>query len=252
MSSLNTATTTAWRARAHRTALSFNWDYGCDKLRDIIRRRCDLGTAILIYWRGQPDFYRRFRRRGAITVGPDVFDLLVEIETNVAAGFYTDRNIPFNPFDDEGHNQCRNPKRDVFCELPAAMYRGVGSPEDIAQREPLRSGIPGLPVGLATLVEADPVPQSDLDKVVARLNSLNDNSSGDIVQKTGAQITGVSFFSNRKATDDDLRYLEYFPDLARLELGPKMTDRALENLNFVPELRTLKVVSCTAPLALDQ
>lgn len=32
-------TSAAWRARAHRTALNFNWDYGCAKLLEIIRRQ---------------------------------------------------------------------------------------------------------------------------------------------------------------------------------------------------------------------
>lgn len=236
-------TTGAWRARAHRTAKNFNWDYGCDKLREIIRRRCDLGTAVLIYWSGQPDFYRRFKRRSDLTVGQGVFDMLVEIERNVAHGFYTHRNIPFNPFDDDGHKWCGNPKREVYCELPEAMYRGVGSPEEMAQREPLRSGIPGLPIGLSTLVEADPKPQNDLARAIAYLNSLNDNTAGDIVQMSNGTVAGISFFSNRKASDADLRYLEMFPSLGSLELGPEMTDQALENLRYVPKLRTLKLVS---------
>lgn len=236
-----TDTTPAWRARAHRTARNFNWDYGCDKLREIIRRRCDLGTALLIYWRGRPDFYRRFRRRSDLSVGRNEFDMLVEIEHNVAEGFYTHRNIPFNPFDDEGHNCCDNPQRGVFCELPEAMYRRVGSPEEMAKREPLRSGIAGLPVGLSALVEADPEPQNDLDKAIVYLNSLNDNTCDDIVQKSGGTVNGISFFSNRKAVDDDLHYLEYFPDLTSLQLGPEMTNQAVENLRFVPKLRTLNL-----------
>ncbi len=233
----------AWRARAHRTAKNFNWDYGCDKLREIIHRRCDLGTALLIYWSGQPDFFRRYKRRTDLKVGRAVYDMLVEIERNVAADFYTHRNIPFNPFDDGGYNWCRDPKHGVFVELPESMYRGVGSPEEMAGREPLRSGIAGLPVGLAALVEADPKPQTDLDKVIAHLNSLNDKSSRDVVQKTGGTVTGVSFFANRKVANDDLRNLEWFPDLVSLVLGPQLTDRALEYLRFVPKLLILKLVS---------
>ena len=236
-------TTGAWRARAHRTAKNFNWDYGCDKLREIVRRRCDLGTALLIYWRGQPDFYRRARRRSDLTVGREVFDLLVEIERNVAAGFYTHRSIPFNPFDDDGHDSCRNPTRGVYCELPEAMYRGVGSPEEMARREPLRSGIPGLPVGLAALVEADPEPQNDHDRAVAYLNSLSPDAAGGVVETANGVVTGISFFANRTVQDDDLRYLEFFPGVRTLELGPAMTDRALEWLRFAPGLRTIKAVS---------
>ena len=119
------------------------------------------------------------------------------------------------------------------------MYRGVGKPEEMAQRELLRSNVAGLPIGLSALVEADPEPQNDLEKTIVSLNSLNDNTCGDIVQKTGNTVTGVSFFSNRKAVDDDLSHLKWFPDLTSLELGPKMTDRAVENLRFVPKLRRL-------------
>lgn len=234
-------TTGAWRARAHRTAKNFNWDYGCEKLLEIIRRRCDLGTALLIYWGGQPDFFRRFKRQSDLTVGHDAFAMLVEIERNVANGFYTHRNIPFNPFDDNGRKWCGNPKRDVYCELPEAMYRGVGSPEEMALRKPLRSGIAGLPIGLSALVEVGPEPKNELDRAIAYLNSLN--SRGDIVKKSGETVTGISFFANRNVKDDDLRHLEWFPDLLSLELGPELTDRAMESLKFVPKLRTLKHVS---------
>ena len=252
MSTPSADTNAAWRARAHRTAKNFNWDYGCAKLREIIRRRCDLGTALLIYWSGRPDFYRRFKRRSDLSVGRDVFDMLVEIERNVANDFYTHRNIPFNPFDDAGYNWCKNPKHNVFCELPEAMYRGVGSPDEMASREPLRSGIAGLPVGLSVLADADPKPETDVDKAIAYLNSLNDCMSGDVVEKVGGTATGVSFFSNRKATDDDLECLELLPDLVSLELGPEMTDRALDNLRFVPKLRTLKIGSPITDTGLAQ
>lgn len=245
-------TNAAWRARAHRTAKNFNWDYGCAKLCEIIRRRCDLGTALLIYWSGRPDFYRKFKRRSDLSIGRDVFDMLVEIERNVADNFYTHRNIPFNPFDDSGYDWCKNLKRNVFCELPEAMYRGVGSPDQMAGREPLRSGIAGLPIGLSALAVADPKPDTDFDKAIAYLNSLNDHTSGDVVEKVGGTVTGVSFFSNRKATDDDLVYLEFFPDLVSLELGPEMTDQALDNLRFVPKLHTLNIGSPITDTGLAQ
>ncbi|MBI3824345.1 MAG: DUF4274 domain-containing protein, partial [Planctomycetes bacterium] len=236
-------TTGAWRARAHRTAKHFNWDYGFDKLREIIRQQCDLGTAMLIYWAGQPDFYRRFKSRAEITGnGRDHFDMLVEIERNVAAGFYTHQNIPFNPFDDEGENWCENCKRNVHCELPEAMYRGAGTHEQMAQRKPLRSDIPSLPIGLSALAEVEPIPKTDTDKAIAYLNSLNDNSYRDVVEKTGNIVTTVSFFSNWKATDDALQHLKWFPDVTELQLGQKMTDEALEHLHFVTKLRKLTLV----------
>ena len=167
--------------------------------------------------------------------------MLAEIERNVIDGFYTDRNIPFNPFDDKGHNWCSNPKRDVYCELPEEMYRGVGTEEELAQRQPLRSGIAGLPVGLSSLADADPKPVTDLDKVIVYLDSLTGN--GKIVEKTSGIVTGVSFFANRKAIDDDLLNLKWFPEIVKLDLGPEMTDRALAHLKFVPKLQKLKLCS---------
>ena len=241
MTVIVTETNGAWRARAHRTAIGFEWDYGTEKLLEVIRRRCDLGTAMLIYWHGQPDFYRRHKRRSDLTIGRDEFDMLCEIERNVIDGFYTDRNIPFNPFDYMGRNWCANPIRDVYCELPEPMYRGVGTEEEMAQRQPIRSGIAGLPIGLSALADADPKPVTDLDKVIAYLNSLT--GYGQIVEKTNGIVTGVSFCTNRKVVDDDLLNLKSFPDLVNLDLGPEMTDRAMEHLRFVPKLLTLSL-SC--------
>ncbi len=229
----------AWRARAHRTAIGFEWDDGPEKLLEIIRRRCDLGTAMLIYWYGGPDFYRRHKRRCDVTIGRGFFDMLCEIERNVIDGFYTDRNIPFNPFDDKGHNCCAKPKRDVYCELPEEMYRGVGTEEEMAQRQPMRSGIAGLPVGLSALADADPKPVTELDKVIDYLNSLTGNFY--TVEKTNGIVTGVSFLTNRKVVDDDLLNLRWFPDLVKLDLGPELTDRALEHLRFVPKLQMLSL-----------
>lgn len=231
----------AWRARAHRTAIGFHWGYGTEKLLEIIRRRCDLGTAMLIYWHGSPDFYRRHKRRSDIIIERENFDMLCEIERNVIDGFYINRNIPFNPFDDKGHNCCAKPKRDVYCELPEEMYRGVGTEEEIAHRQPMRSGIAGLPVGLSALADADPKPVTDLDKVIDYLNSMTGN--GYIVEKTNGIVTGVSLFANRKVVDDDLLNLRWFPDLVKLDLGPELTDRAMEHLRFVPKLHTLDL-SC--------
>ncbi len=241
MTAIVTETNGAWRARAHRTAIGFEWDDGPEKLLEIIRRRCDLGTAMLIYWHGSPDFYRRHKRRSELIIGRDNFDMLCEIERNVIDGFYTDRNIPFNPFDDKGRNWCANPKRDVYCELPEEMYRGVGTEEEMAQRQPMRSGIAGLPVGLSALADADPKPVTDLDKVIDYLNSLTGNFY--TVEKTNGIVTGVSFLTNRKVVDDDLLNLRWFPDLVKLNFGPELTDRAMENLRFVPKLQMLDL-SC--------
>jgi hypothetical protein len=243
MSTSDVETTGPWRARAHRTAKNFNWDYGCDKLLEIIRHRCDLGTALMIYWKGRPDFYRQYRRRCDIRGAKGTFDMLVEIERRVADGFYTHRNIPFNPFDDQGYNWCGKPKRDVYCELPEAMYRGVGSPEEMAKREPWRTGIPDLPIGLSALADADPRPQNEIERAIVYLNSLNSDLSGDVVKMSDGQVTEISFFSNWNAVDEDLRYLELFPELGKLELGQKMTDQSLENLRFVTKLRSLSL-SC--------
>ena len=44
-------------------AADHNWDDGYAELNKILKRKtCDLGTVALIYWRSQPEYFRRFKK----------------------------------------------------------------------------------------------------------------------------------------------------------------------------------------------
>jgi hypothetical protein len=107
----------------------YNWDGGVEDLQRVVRHPfCDLGTAMLVYWRGQPGFYLQYADRAAV---PDhaheVYDLLREIEQRVAAGEYRTAAQPFDPAADEGQDQRPKPARvkRYGRDLPAVMYRAV-------------------------------------------------------------------------------------------------------------------------------
>lgn len=118
-------------AELHLFAQRFNWDGDVDDLRRVVRHPlCDLGTALLIYWRGQPGFYLEYADRNAVPAfAREVYDLLREIEGMVAAGRFKAATQPFDPANDEGTDL--RPNRSVVKQhgrdVPAAMYRTVRS-----------------------------------------------------------------------------------------------------------------------------
>src|SRR5437868_15390451 len=83
----------------HLYANGFNWDTGVGELRRVVRHRlCDRGTALLIYWRGNPGFFARFADRSE-TINPDQadqFDLLQEIEQKIIAGHFHTRRFAYD------------------------------------------------------------------------------------------------------------------------------------------------------------
>lgn len=227
--------------------MNFNWGYGCEKLREIIRSPdCDLGTALCIYWSGRPDFFRQFKSRDDVGPPRDDFDLLVEIEQRVADGFYRHHQIAYDPFDDRGMDQTNvYPKlrRKYRCELPDVMYQPVGKNQ--ATREPRRSGKKGLPVGLAAIAAVGKGKKMSVrDKAIVALNELNDHSAREVVELEGDRVVRIGLGSNHVATDDALKHLKHFPDLVELALGQKMTDGALKYLKYVPDIKILDM-NCT-------
>lgn len=113
----------------HLFASLFNWDGGVEELRDVIQHPlCDLGTAMLVYWRGQPGYDLQYADREAV---PDhrreVWDLLREIEQRVAEGRFMTASQSYDPATDNGYDQRPKPERvkRFGRDLPAIMYRAV-------------------------------------------------------------------------------------------------------------------------------
>lgn len=228
------STSGPWRARAHRTALEHDWDAGLQPLLAIIRKQCDLGTALTVYWLGQPDMYRRYANRDGVPAPRGAFDMLVEIERNVVAGFYAHRNIPFDPYE---HGACRyRRKRSNFhCYLPDAMYQVVGMPEP-GDREvkPMRGD---LPVGLAALADASAPAADARGQALAALASFED-SAQPVVEMEADRVIAIHLRSHG-VCDADLALLSHFPEVTKVELGQQITDAGLVHLAHLPNLQVL-------------
>ena len=118
--------------RLHGFAERFNWDGGWHKLRQIVRDpRCSLGTALMLYWRGSPYFFRAYKK--ASEVEPyhrQNFDLLRAIERGVAQGRFQHHGVAYDPRRDKGTDLTAlvDPEipnlRDIPDELFVATTRG--------------------------------------------------------------------------------------------------------------------------------
>jgi hypothetical protein len=99
----------------HLYAEDFNWDCGCSDMAKVIDHPlCDLGTALLIYWRGAPRWYLQYNDRSEVKeYERNTFDLLQEIERKVIAGDFQTRSQPFDPRNDHG-NDCTVAYEDIL------------------------------------------------------------------------------------------------------------------------------------------
>lgn len=84
----------------HIFAGNFNWDCGWHELAVVLQNpRCDYGTALMVYWLGQPDyFYRKIEM--AKPLSPDeqeTWQRLKWLEERLLSCAYKDRQIAFDP-----------------------------------------------------------------------------------------------------------------------------------------------------------
>lgn len=85
----------------HMFAATWNWDNATkEPLFCVIRDpRCDKGTALRLYWAGDPvDLYETYADGDEVKdYEQERYDLLKEIETRFVSGFYTRQEICFDP-----------------------------------------------------------------------------------------------------------------------------------------------------------
>jgi hypothetical protein len=116
-------------AQLHLYAEYFNWDDDCKPMFTVIwQPKCDLGTALMIYWKADPHFYCAYATRSeADEWMREVYDLLTEIEQKVEDGFYKRRRIAFDPRNDNGDDWTidTDPKTEKKVEIPECMYQAV-------------------------------------------------------------------------------------------------------------------------------
>jgi len=82
----------------HIIAGNYNWDDGAEVLTWIVNSSlCDAGTALMIFWRAQPDFYTQFLTAEEADYEAEVYILVRTILDNWEAGFYQTSFISYNP-----------------------------------------------------------------------------------------------------------------------------------------------------------
>jgi hypothetical protein len=85
----------------HLIAGNYNWDDGAQVLTWIIESPlCDKGTALLIFWRAQPDFYTQFSSVEEADYEAEVYRLVRAIMGKWEAGFYQTSLIAYDPTGD--------------------------------------------------------------------------------------------------------------------------------------------------------
>lgn len=113
----------------HLFADAYNWDGRVeDLLRTIRHPLCDFGTALLVYWRGQPGCFLQYADREDVPQSQrEGYDLLREIEQRVQTGSYRSARQPFNPASDHKHDARPTPETIARQgrDLPAEMYQVI-------------------------------------------------------------------------------------------------------------------------------
>jgi hypothetical protein len=109
----------------HSFVARYNWDDGYVYLFQAIRsRRCALGTAVMIYWRGRPHFFRQYERRSEVpSYCIDNYDLVMEVEKKFKKNGFKHHGIAYDPRED-GQDLTRTeyPAFGKKRELPEALY----------------------------------------------------------------------------------------------------------------------------------
>lgn len=91
-------------AQLHYLADIYNWDDGAEVLDWIVSSSfCDKGTALLIFWRAEPDYYTKFENESEADTDKEIYLLLQEIIANWQSGFYTKEQFRFDPTE-EGYD----------------------------------------------------------------------------------------------------------------------------------------------------
>ncbi|MBL7717372.1 MAG: DUF4274 domain-containing protein [Flavipsychrobacter sp.] len=81
----------------HFIADNYNWDDGVELLDWIINSPlCDKATAMMLFWRAQPDYYTEYATKEEANYDGDIWMLLQRIIQNVEKGFYTHQQLEYD------------------------------------------------------------------------------------------------------------------------------------------------------------
>jgi hypothetical protein len=113
MAWLKQATPDEW----HQVASGWIWGSGEDALRWIVgQEQCDKATALLIFWRGEPNYYweaasdRGAREAAGALVARDAYDMLVQIVIRWKSAGFACAELHYDPKTD-----ARAGPHDVTC-----------------------------------------------------------------------------------------------------------------------------------------
>lgn len=114
---------TSTTAELHQYAMCDDGENGTKFLEWVIKQpNCDKGTALRIYWKGQPAYFTQFTpdeaREEAETVGDGIYKLLSQIEKRVKKNFYQTNHYPFDCSQDD----IQYPTK-VVTPIPTYMFK---------------------------------------------------------------------------------------------------------------------------------
>ena len=86
-------------AELHAFAYDFNWDCGVEELRAVLEHPlCDRGTALMIYWLGDPMYFADFSTADDVPdVNRDGYRFIKFVESQLVADRFTSNEIRFDP-----------------------------------------------------------------------------------------------------------------------------------------------------------
>ena len=110
-------------AELHALAQQINWDGGFDELHAVLKHPlCDRGTALMIYWLGEPKYFAEFTSDDDV---PDVNRPLKEfldyVEDQLMTEQFKSNTICFDPMADSNVVQRR--KIENIASIPSALKR---------------------------------------------------------------------------------------------------------------------------------
>lgn len=108
----------------HKCVANYNWDGGFGPMRRAIRHpKCDLGTAMMVFWRCDPRFYYEAVCEGdfkSVESG-GAWNLVREVISKVRRGHYKTAGLSFNPSNDSGADWTEGKKSPEAIGVPGFM-----------------------------------------------------------------------------------------------------------------------------------
>lgn len=109
----------------HRMVMRWNWDGDNSYLNLVIDNPlCSLGTALLLYWRSDPHFFRGYMSRDDVPMlHLEGYDVLKAVEKKAQEGFFEHHGIVYDPRNDIGGEVIRSRSilPSIHWDIPSCM-----------------------------------------------------------------------------------------------------------------------------------